>query len=95
VRRRRRLPASLASTLPGRSNLAAYALVVPAEQELTADAVPDDTLDTVEAGLDEVELALARLDAGTHGLCEHCGAQLPEGVLAVAPTTRRCEACPP
>jgi hypothetical protein len=68
---------------------------VPADQELTADAVPDDTLDTVESGLDEVELALARLDAGTYGRCESCGAPLPEGVLAVAPTTRRCEACPP
>jgi RNA polymerase-binding transcription factor DksA len=68
---------------------------VPADQELTADAVPDDTLDTVEAGLDEVELALARLDAGTYGRCETCGAQLPEGVLAVAPTARTCEACLP
>jgi DnaK suppressor protein len=68
---------------------------VPADEELTVDAIPDDTLDTVEAGLDEVELALARLDAGTYGLCEHCGTALPEGVLAVAPTTRRCEACPP
>jgi RNA polymerase-binding transcription factor DksA len=68
---------------------------VPADQELTADAIPDDTLDTVEAGLNEVELALARLDAGTYGRCESCGAPLPEGVLAGAPTTRQCGACLP
>jgi RNA polymerase-binding transcription factor DksA len=50
-------------------------------------------LDTIEADLADVELALARLDAGTYGACEACGAPLPDEVLVSAPTVRRCGAC--
>jgi DnaK suppressor protein len=57
---------------------------------------PEDragVLDTIEADLADVELALARLDAGTYDTCEACGAALPDDVLVSAPTTRRCTAC--
>jgi RNA polymerase-binding transcription factor len=57
---------------------------------------PEDragVLDTIEADLADVELALARLDAGTYDTCEACGASLADAFLAGAPTVRRCAAC--
>jgi DnaK suppressor protein len=57
---------------------------------------PEDragVLDTIEADLADVELALARLDGGTYDTCEACGASLDDDVLAGAPTARRCGAC--
>ncbi len=50
--------------------------------------------DTVDALLDEVELALARLDDGTYGRCETCGAVIDDAVLAADPVVRSCGACP-
>ncbi len=43
--------------------------------------------------LAEVELALARVDAGTYGRCEVCGREIPEGRLEARPTARTCVAC--
>lgn len=42
--------------------------------------------------LDGVERALERLDAGTYGLCDTCGAAIDDDVLAVAPQSRSCSA---
>jgi DnaK suppressor protein len=50
-------------------------------------------LDAVEADLADVELALARLEAGTYESCELCSAVLSDDVLAVTPAARRCPAC--
>ena len=53
------------------------------------DAERRDRLAGVEADLDGVERALARLDAGTYGECEVCGE--PIGArLAADPVARRC-----
>jgi RNA polymerase-binding transcription factor DksA len=41
----------------------------------------------------EVEQALARLEAGTYGTCERCGAAIPAARLEVRPTARTCVAC--
>ncbi|MBD7950710.1 MULTISPECIES: TraR/DksA family transcriptional regulator [Oerskovia] len=41
----------------------------------------------------EAEAALARLDAGTYGTCETCGAPVGEARLAARPTARQCIAC--
>ena len=49
-------------------------------------------LDLAEAVLADVEHALARLDAGTWGTCEHCDAPLGQEVLAEAPAARTCGA---
>ena len=49
-------------------------------------------LDQAESTLADVELALARLDAGTWGTCERCGAPLGEVVLAEQPAARTCAA---
>jgi RNA polymerase-binding transcription factor DksA len=40
--------------------------------------------------LDRVDQALQRLDDGTYGTCEVCGAPLPDETLAADPTARRC-----
>jgi DnaK suppressor protein len=40
--------------------------------------------------LDEVEAALGRLEAGTYGRCEVCGADVGEARLEAMPATRFC-----
>lgn len=42
--------------------------------------------------LDDVEAALDRLDAGTYGSCEVCGAELPDEELERRPQSRVCHA---
>jgi RNA polymerase-binding transcription factor DksA len=42
------------------------------------------------AGLDQVEAALARLDAGTYGTCAVCGEAIAEGRLEARPWTPFC-----
>jgi DnaK suppressor protein len=52
-------------------------------------------LAAVEATLDEVERALVRVDAGTYGSCERCGAELPDHQLAARPLAHSClPSCP-
>ena len=47
-------------------------------------------MDTIEQDLADVERALALLDEGTYGQCEHCGGPIDDDVLVMAPTTRFC-----
>ena len=46
-------------------------------------------LDAIERDLADVEVALARLDAGTYWTDEVTGAELPSELLATNPTARR------
>jgi len=46
-------------------------------------------LDAIERDLADVEVALARLDAGTYWTDEITGADLPPDMLAANPTARR------
>ena len=41
----------------------------------------------------QVERALARLDAGTYGRCENCGAAIPKARLQAFPRATLCVAC--
>jgi DnaK suppressor protein len=50
-------------------------------------------VDAVDQLLDEVELAMARLDDGTYGRCETCGVLIDDAVLAVGPLERECVPC--
>ena len=59
-----------------------------AEEELHRTAV-----DAVDGLLDEVELALARLDDGTYGRCEECGNPIDDARLAELPVVRTCGRC--
>ena len=43
--------------------------------------------------LDEIEDALARLEAGTFGLCDRCGRAIPLTRLRALPATRLCIDC--
>jgi RNA polymerase-binding transcription factor DksA len=43
--------------------------------------------------LSEIAAAEARLDAGTFGLCEQCGAPISLRRLRATPTARRCTRC--
>jgi len=60
----------------------------PGEEELHRSAV-----DAVDGLLDEVELALARLDDGTYGRCEGCGDLIDDDRLAELPIVRSCAVC--
>ncbi|MBM0123288.1 TraR/DksA family transcriptional regulator [Pimelobacter simplex] len=48
----------------------------------------------VRRHLAEVDAALARLDAGTYGLCETCGRPIDAARLEVRPASRTCVGCP-
>ena len=50
---------------------------------------PPLDLDGIEQDLADVEVALARLDAGTYWTDEVTGAELPHDLLAAKPTARR------
>jgi RNA polymerase-binding transcription factor DksA len=56
----------------------------PAAGGITAE------LDAVEEELSGVELALVRLDQGSYGRCELCGAEIDASLLADVPTVRHC-----
>ena len=43
--------------------------------------------------LAEIDAAVARLDAGTYGVCERCGEAIASGRLEARPTARRCIRC--
>jgi DnaK suppressor protein len=47
-------------------------------------------LDGIEAELADVQSALERLDDGSYGLCEQCGAQIDEEILESSPAARFC-----
>jgi DnaK suppressor protein len=43
--------------------------------------------------LTEVEDALEKFDRGTYGVCENCGADIPEARLEAKPAARLCINC--
>jgi DnaK suppressor protein len=48
---------------------------------------------TLEGGLLRTERALAKLDDGTYGICDGCGATIPAGRLQAIPDSVLCVAC--
>ncbi|HSB86267.1 MAG TPA: hypothetical protein VLD86_08165 [Ilumatobacteraceae bacterium] len=60
-----------------------------ATSESTALSKRPLDLDVIERDLADVEVALARLDAGTYWIDEVTGAELPAALLATNPTVRR------
>jgi RNA polymerase-binding transcription factor DksA len=67
-------------------------IVVGADGE---DEMHRSAVDAVDGLLDEVELALSRLDDGTYGRCEECGEAIDDGRLAELPIVRICGRCDP
>jgi len=41
----------------------------------------------------KIDLALQRLEEGTYGLCEECGARIPVERLLAKPSVSRCRSC--
>ena len=50
-------------------------------------------LDEARTALADVERAIARLDAGTHGRCVTCGAPIGSDRLDALPATTTCVVC--
>ena len=61
-----------------------------ATEDADATLLDVETLAAIEVELADVARALERLDEGTYGTCEACGAELADAVLAEAPASRRC-----
>jgi RNA polymerase-binding transcription factor DksA len=51
------------------------------------------TTATLRARLDDITHALARIEDGTYGTCEVCGAQIEEDRLEANPAARTCKKC--
>ena len=47
-------------------------------------------LEDIEQEIADVERAFVRLDRGTYGRCEACGAQIPDDRLVAMPASRFC-----
>jgi RNA polymerase-binding transcription factor DksA len=47
-------------------------------------------LEDIEPQIAEVQQAFVRLDRGTYGRCETCGAEIPDERLVAVPATRFC-----
>jgi RNA polymerase-binding protein DksA len=50
-------------------------------------------LNTLQISLRDVDAALARVDAGTYGICENCGRPIGEKRLAAMPSAVYCFEC--
>jgi RNA polymerase-binding transcription factor DksA len=50
-----------------------------------------DAAELAEAG--EIRAALARIDAGSYGVCQSCGGPIPDERLAILPFAPTCIAC--
>ncbi|HSC46551.1 MAG TPA: TraR/DksA C4-type zinc finger protein [Gammaproteobacteria bacterium] len=77
-----------------------YAAVAGQVHDRVDEAVADLLVDLRNADMDreigearDVEAALARLRAGTYGICMDCGTFIPFGRLDAYPTAKRCWAC--
>ncbi len=66
-------------------------------QERAQEAENDEVLERLDAGgfadIQAIEDALARIDAGTYGLCAKCGEEIAAGRLKAVPFTRTCIDC--
>ena len=47
----------------------------------------------VRSAIEEIDRALAKIDAGTYGVCEQCGAAIPKARLKALPHAALCVAC--
>mgnify|MGYP006288511305 FL=1 len=59
------------------------------ENDEVIDAIGDETREAIAA----TRVALARIEAGTYGICDACGGEISAGRLAVLPEATRCINC--
>jgi len=77
-------------------------LAMDADRDIErTDRVQEEAAEVALTALDEqgrremeaIQAALARIDAGTYGLCDTCGETISAARLTAMPTARRCVAC--
>jgi len=71
---------------------------LPRDAPDAAIAVENDEIlraveESARGELDQIERAVERLEAGTFGDCEVCGAEIDRKRLSVVPYTTRCAQC--
>lgn len=59
------------------------------EEQVTNKAL----LNIFEPRLKGIDEALAKIDAGTYGVCENCGKDISPKLLHVDPESKLCQAC--
>ena len=57
------------------------------------DELDEGVVDDLQANLHEVDAALARIAAGSYGVCIDCGEAIPEKRLTTLPASARCIEC--
>ncbi len=77
-------------------------LAMDADRDIErTDRVQEEAAEVALSALDEqgrremeaIQAALARLDAGTYGLCDTCGETISAARLTAMPMAHRCVAC--
>jgi DnaK suppressor protein len=58
-----------------------------------SDDAVEGVVDDLQANLDEVDAALARIAAGSYGVCVDCGQAIPDKRLTTLPASARCIEC--
>ncbi|MFP8887540.1 MULTISPECIES: TraR/DksA C4-type zinc finger protein [Streptomyces] len=74
------------------SRLSQLDAVEEAADQASADLLAVQT-DSARRVLAEIDLALARLENGTYGICEGCGSAIPAERLEILPYASRCVGC--
>ncbi len=59
------------------------------EEELTNEAIVDE----LEIRLNNIKKALEKIEEGTYGICEKCGAEIEEDRLEANPAATLCMEC--
>ena len=62
-------------------------------RELCEQDVAVSLLDSATGTVDQIQTALDRIDAGSYGTCEDCGATIPAERLAALPYAAHCVQC--
>jgi len=57
------------------------------------DEVLEAVHESAQSELRQIDRALARMEAGTYGLCQDCGRHIEAGRLRVVPYATRCQSC--
>ena len=47
----------------------------------------------LKSRLNEIDIALGKIQNGTYGVCEKCGKPIEQEILAIDPESRFCKAC--
>ncbi|MDH4039502.1 MAG: TraR/DksA C4-type zinc finger protein [Gammaproteobacteria bacterium] len=59
------------------------------ENDEVVDAIGNETAQSIRS----IQAALGRIEAGTYGICDNCGAAIAAGRLQAVPEATRCVNC--